>query len=207
MRTEPMRGLLFVSWGLLAVAAALAFLLGRPVWALDAAVVSLFQGAIYLLRRTLNLTPLTFGLILSAGLAHCFAVTGLYGRTFWGVEYDSIIHTYTNIVFGIAAYRYMRKFDVSKAEAAAVGFLFTMGLGVVNEIIEYVGYRIGGEGEGLFLLGPGDVGAENAFDNLMTDFLHNAFGGVIGVGLSALSDILRGRSGKSREAADLPESR
>jgi len=197
MRADSRRSLLFVSWGLLVVVAVLAFLLGRPVWALDAAVIGLFQGGVYLLRRTLNLTPLTFGLILSSGLGHCFAVTGLYGMTFGGIEYDSIIHTYSNIVFGIAAYRYMRKFDVSKIECAAMGMLITMGLGVFSELIEYAGYRIAGQGEGLFLLGPGDVGAENAFDNLMTDFVHNALGGSIGIGLSVLWDTLRGKGKRS----------
>ncbi len=181
-----MRGLLFATWGLLFVVVALAFLLDRRIWVLDAVAVGICMGIVYLCRRTLNLTLFLFTLILGLGLAHSFAVTGLYSLSFWGVEYDSIIHTYASIVVGLAAYRYMCKFEVSVAEAAAMAMLLTMGLGLFNEIVEFAGYRIGGRGEGLFLLGPGDIGAENVFDNLMTDFVHDFVGGAVGVALSAI---------------------
>ncbi len=46
------------------------------------------------------------------------------------------------------------------------------------------------------MLGPGDIGAENAFDNLMTDFVHDFFGGTVGVALSAIWRV--SHSGKKR---------
>jgi len=201
MKSNPMRSALFAAWILFAVVVALAFFLDHRIWALDASVIGLVMGGVYLLRRTLNLTLFIFILIVGVGLAHSFAVTGLYGMSFFGVEYDSYIHTYATIVLGIASYHYMRKFRVSVFEAAAVGLLLTMGLGLLNEFVEFAGYRIGGRGEGLFLLGPGDIGAENAFENLMTDFLHDFYGGAVGVSLSLLWHVFHRRGRRTPDSA------
>ncbi|MCX6559007.1 MAG: hypothetical protein NTZ26_00705 [Candidatus Aminicenantes bacterium] len=181
MPNRPFRIILGVAWALMAVVVGLAFVLGRPIWALDATVVGLLLWGVYLLRRMLNLTPLLFALAAGIGIFHAAAVTGLYGMTFFGLEYDSYVHTYNSIAVGLLAYQYMKKFAVRKAEAALMAMLITLGIGLFNELVEFVGYRIGGRGEGWFLLGEGDIGRESAFDNLMTDFLHDFLGMAAGV--------------------------
>ena len=181
MSKQPFRSILGLAWVLMAAVIGLAFALGRPIWALDATVVGLLLWAVYLLRRMLNLTPLLFALAVGIGVFHAAAVTGLYGMTFLGFEYDSYIHTYNSVVVGLLAYQYMKKFGVRKAEAALMAMLITLGIGLFNEIVEFVGYRIGGRGDGWFLMGAGDIGSESAYGNLMTDFLHDFLGMAAGV--------------------------
>jgi hypothetical protein len=181
MLNRPFRIILGVAWASMTIVIGLAFFLGRPIWVLDAMVVGLLLWGVYLLRRMLNLTPLLFALAAGIGIFHAAAVSGLYGMTFLGVEYDSYVHTYNSIAVGLLAYQYMKKFAVRKAEAALMAMLITLGIGLFNEIVEFVGYRIGGRGDGWFLMGAGDIGSESAYGNLMTDFLHDFLGMAAGV--------------------------
>ncbi len=168
----------------LAATAALAFLWGRPIWALDAAVIGLLLGAVFLLRRALNLTPLLFALVASIGLFHCAGVAGLYGMSFIGLEYDTYVHTWNTFVLGLAACRYMRKHAAGRVEAAVAALLIVLGLGLANELVEFAGDRIGGPGDGWFLTGAGDVGREDAYGNLMTDFANDFLGAAAGITVS-----------------------
>ncbi len=180
--------ILAVTLLLLVGAVLAAFLLDRPIWALDAVVLGLGLVLVHRIRRPLALTPLRFALLAFVVLAHCYAVFGLFRMTFLGVEYDSYVHTWSNIVAALVAYGYVRQFRRSRFETLLVALLLVFGLGLANELIEFAGYRIGGEGEGLFLLGPGDIGATDAFENLMTDFTHDAMGAVVGLLLALLGE-------------------
>ncbi len=179
------RRILIVALILLAGVIPAAFLLDRMIWALDTVVLGAGLVGIYALRRRLELTPLLFALLAFVVLAHCWAVLGFFRMTFWGIEYDSYVHTWANLIAALVAFRYAGKFRLPPVERLLVAFLLVLGLGLTNELIEFAGYRIGGTGEGLFLLGPGDIGATNAFENLMTDFTHDAAGAVVGLLLAA----------------------
>jgi hypothetical protein len=174
--------------------AAAAFLVHRPIWALDAAVIALLLWAVYGVRRVLNLTPFLFALVACIGIFHVAGVAGLYGMTFIGAEYDSYVHTFNSVVLGLAAYRYTSRLTGRKGEAALLAVLLTLGLGLVNELVEFVGYKAGGRGDGWFLMGAGDIGHEDAYNNLMTDFLHDFLGMAAGVSAAILGRIWRERS-------------
>jgi hypothetical protein len=170
----------------MAAGAVSAFLLHRPVWALDAAVIALLLWAVYGLRRVLNLTPFLFALVACIGVFHVAGVFGLYGLTFIGQEYDSYVHTVNCVILGLVSYRYASKLPVRRGEAAALAVLVTLGLGLANELVEFAGSKVGGRGDGWFLMGAGDIGREDAYNNLMTDFLHDFLGLAAGVSAALL---------------------
>lgn len=201
MSTDRTRTILFVTWALLGLAAAIALIRARPVWILDSAVLGLLLGAVFAARRPLNLTPFVFLLFAGSVLFHCLGgVLGGFETTFFGTEYDSYVHSYNSFVMGVAAFGYMRKFKLGLVETTLAAALIALGLGLFNELVEYAGYRIGGTGDGLFLFGPGDVGAESAFDNLMTDFFHDAYGSAAGIA-AGLAWLVSRRRKPARAAA------
>ncbi|MFW6134241.1 MAG: hypothetical protein ACOC5R_01540 [Elusimicrobiota bacterium] len=178
--------ILFVTLGLILIAVISAFILNRLIWAVDSVILSAVLVVIYFLRKQLNLTDFLFSLICILVLMHCFAVFGLFKMTFFGLEYDTYVHTYSSIVIAMVAFNYALKFRISKLEAVFIALFITLGVELFNELVEYAGYRFFGRGEGLFLLGPGDIGATNAFENLMTDFFSDFYGNIAGIVLSVL---------------------
>ena len=201
------RRILVIALILLAGVIPAAFLLDRRIWALDTVILGAGLVGIYALRRRLALTPLLFALLAFVVLAHCWAVLGFFRMTFLGVEYDSYVHTWSNLIAALVVFRYSGKFRLPPVERLLVAFLLVLGLGLANELIEYAGYRIGGTGEGLFLLGPGDIGATNAFENLMTDFSHDAMGAAAGLLLAAAWERFpaRRRRGSGAAADEEPQ--
>ena len=185
---------LAVTYAGLLVAALSAFLLDRRIWAVDAAVLAALLTGIYYLRRALNLTPFLFALICALFLAHALAVFGFFRMTILGYEYDTYIHTYSSVVAALVAFNYAAKFDIPLAERLLIALLLALGVGLLNELVEFAGYRLFGRGEGLFLLGPGDIGATDAFENLMTDLLHDFYGNLAGLAIGAAA--IRRRPGR-----------
>jgi hypothetical protein len=180
------RRILVMTLILLAGVIPAALLLHRPIWILDSVALGLALVILYRIRRALALTPFLFGLLAVVVLAHCYAVSGLFRMTFFGVEYDSYVHTWSNVVAALVAFRYAGKLRLPPVERLIVAFLLVLGLALTVELIEFTGYLIGGTGEGLFLLGPGDIGATNAYENLMTDFSHDVMGMTAGLVLALL---------------------
>ena len=189
--TQTFRLILAATWLVLAGVVAAAFLTGRRIWAVDAVVFAALLGGLYLLRSRLRLTPALFTLLCTIVVAHGLAVFGLFGMTLFGVEYDSYIHSYSSIVVALVVFHYVLGLDLPLPETLILTLLLALGLGLLNELVEFAGYRLFGRGEGFFLLGPGDIGATDAFENLMTDFFHDLYGNL--AGLAAGLVIWRGR--------------
>ncbi len=168
-----------------------AMVLDRRIWALDAIVLGAGLAGVYALRRTLNLTPVLLTAVCSVVVIHELGVFGLFGMTILGYEWDTYVHTYSLVVGALVAFRYILRLERPVAETAVAAALLALGLALANELIEYAGYRLFGKGEGLFLLGPGDIGATNAFENLMTDFFHGFIGVVVGLGIGIVLTRLR----------------
>jgi uncharacterized membrane protein YjdF len=122
---------------------------------------------------------------------HGLGVFGLFRLTVLGYEWDTYVHTYSLIIGTLVAFRYVLRIERSLAETVVVAMLLALGLALANELIEFAGYRLLGQGEGLFLLGPGDIGSTDAFENLMTDFYHGFTGVVIGLGIGIVLTRLR----------------
>ena len=182
---------LIVTLGLLIIPFVFSFILKNHEWAVDA----LFFGGvfilIYFLRKMLNLTPFLFILLAILVLAHCFAVFGFFKMTFFGQEYDTYIHSYSSVIIAMMSFNYFKKFHLGYFEIVIFALLITLGIGLFNELLEFAGYKIFGAGEGFFLLGPGDIGNTNAYENLMTDFFNDFYGNLIGLFLASIYYFVR----------------
>ncbi len=181
-----MKRILFITYGLLVMVIIFAFVLDRKIWAIDSVVLGFVLTVLYLFRRQLNLTVFLFLLISMLVLMHSLSVFGLFRMTFWGYEYDTYVHAYSSIVIALTAFNYMKKFNIPLPETVFMTLLITLGGGLLNELVEFAGYKLFGRGEGLFLLGPGDIGATNEYENLMTDFFNDFYGNVAGILLSLI---------------------
>ncbi|MCK5598839.1 hypothetical protein KAI78_04380 [bacterium] len=181
MNKRAYKLILISVYSILAVLSLIAFIKGNPVWAVDSLFWGLVLFVLFLMKKTLNMTPFVFILLSGIVVMHSAAVFGLYGRTIFGLEYDTYIHVYASITLAILCFQYLRKFRIPLLENALFAVLLTLGIGLLNELIEFAGYRLFGEGEGFFLLGPGDIGSTNPYENLMTDFFSNFWGNLIGI--------------------------
>lgn len=184
MNENKKKYILTVTYLLLVVFIVSAFVLHREIWAVDSLVFGVILYAIYLFRKPFNLTDFLFLLLAMLVIMHCSAVFGFFSVTFFGHEYDTYVHAASSIVIALTAFNYMLKFKVSLIETAFFALLITLGTGLSNELVEFAGYKLFGRGEGIFLLGPGDIGAENVFENLMTDFFNDFYGNITGIILS-----------------------
>ncbi|MEA3505897.1 MAG: hypothetical protein U9R36_00140, partial [Elusimicrobiota bacterium] len=119
-------------------------------------------------------------------IMHCSAVYGWFKMSFFGYEYDAYVHTYSSIILAVIAFNYVKKFNQNLAETVFLAMFITLGVGLFNELVEFAGYKLMGKGEGLFLLGPGDIGATNAFENLMTDLFQDFYGNLAGLFLAVV---------------------
>ncbi|MFC2049019.1 hypothetical protein ACFLR5_02230 [Elusimicrobiota bacterium] len=176
--------ILISTYVLLLVIVAAAFILDRRIWVIDSIILGIALTCVYLIYKRLNLTSFLFLLISLLVLSHCFAVFGLFKMTILGLEYDTYVHTYSSIIIALIAFNYVQKFRISLMESALLALIITLGIGLSNELIEFAGYSMFGRGEGLFLLGPGDIGSTNAFENLMTDFFSDFYGNLTGIFIS-----------------------
>lgn len=190
-RSRSFFNILIATLGLLIIPFLFSFILKRQVWAVD----TIFFGGvfilIYFLRKMLNLTPFLFILLAILVLAHCYAVFGFFKMTFFGQEYDTYIHSYSSVIIAMMAFNYFRKFNIGYFEIIIFALLITLGMGLFNELMEFAGYKIFGTGEGFFLLGPGDIGNTNAYENLMTDFFNDFYGNLIGLLLVSIYYFVR----------------
>ncbi len=119
-------------------------------------------------------------------LLHSLGAFGFFKMSFLGLEYDTYVHFTSALVIGIAAFNYTGKFPSRILERIFIALLITLGFGLLNELIEYAGYAMFGTGEGFFRLGPGDIGATNAYENLMTDFFNDFRGNMAGIAAGAV---------------------
>ncbi len=190
--------ILIGTYFLLIIVIIFAFILNRKIWAVDSVILSIVLFFLYLIRRNLNLTDFLFTLIALLVLMHCFSVFGFFKMTFFGLEYDTYVHTYSSLIIAMIAFNYMRKFNLPLFEILVTAFLITLGVGLFNELVEFAGYKLFGRGEGLFLLGPGDIGNTNPYENLMTDFFNNFWGNLAGLFFSTLYFLIRGKKSDSK---------
>jgi len=116
---------------------------------------------------------------LAAGLAvlvlHHF---NLYGNFYFGWPFDRHIHFLAGLVIAIFFAEYLSSSD-QKSRFAVFFFSVWVAAGLASfmEIIEFIGYSILGEGEGLLFYGTGDFGEWN---NISWDLISNTAGAIFG---------------------------
>ncbi|MFC1501087.1 hypothetical protein ACFL58_01390 [Elusimicrobiota bacterium] len=152
--TNIKRKILFTTYILLGIVIFFAFMLRKSIWVADSIVLGFLLFIIYLARKQLNLTDFLFLLLSSLVLMHCFAVFGLFKIKIFGNEYDTYIHFYAGVVLVLVSFNYAMKFKISIVETVLLTLFIALGIGLFNEIIEFLGYRLFGEGGRFVSIGP-----------------------------------------------------
>lgn len=111
----------------------------------------------------------------------------LYGWAGFNYQYDLFVHFFAIFCFSVAFcsifHPYLIKGLKSKFLMFIVALFFVIGVGGLNEVIEYVGYDAFGYGEGFLEYGEGDdTPTSGPWKDSCTDLIANIFGGVIGIG-------------------------
>jgi len=129
----------------------------------------------FLLRKKMNIS-LPYAVVALVPIA--LHTIKLYGNTYWGIPYDHIVHFSAGLALSLLFYNY--QLHVDKKRSFRIFFfsiLIAAGLGSMLEIMEFLGYAIGGEGGGLIFYGAGDIGEWN---NAARDMICNIVGATIG---------------------------
>ncbi len=138
----------------------------------------------YKFRKLLNLSLFGYYLLFVAMLMHNLGVFGFYGKFEF---YDILTHIYGLAAISFNIYFLLIKYVKVKWFLILGAILISGGIGVIIENIEYSGYILLGNGEGVFLYGDGDIetGINGAWIDAMEDLINNWVGALIGL-LSAI---------------------
>ncbi len=124
----------------------------------------------------INYTMLVLGLI-----AVTLHQMKLYGKVFFGLNFDGLFHFYSVFVVSLLMFRYIhhtqRREEDALLRTAVIAFFVAVGIGSMLEIFEYFGYYFLGPGEGILFYGVGDYGewANSAWD-MTSNVIGAAFG-------------------------------
>jgi len=130
---------------------------------------------------TTHQTTFTFSIFLFWLILHTI---GLYDRVIFIVGWDRWMHLLGGIVLTLFAWQWFSKDKWSFAKIAVVTVLFALGIGAFHEIIEWLGYRQLGVGQGFLLYGAGDFGE---WQNAILDMASNLIGALLVVSGKALN--------------------
>ena len=136
-----------------------------------------------------------FILFSSVLLIHNLGSFGFYELKFGMLAYDDIVHLIISMAAAYIIFNFIvRKIKIKKAKHSIIKenkiiFMFLVVasvamLGVIVELIEYVGFMYFGPGEGILFVGSGDSGAigdvAGQYLDTMRDIIMNTIGSVIG---------------------------
>lgn len=98
---------------------------------------------------------------------------GLYAASPFGIRFDHYMHFVGGFAIAMMADRaFTQQFSMMKRFVFLV--IFTLGIGSIGEIIEWLGYAFLGSGEGFLFYGMGD---EGEWRNAMLDLIFDLLGG------------------------------
>lgn len=111
----------------------------------------------------------------------------LYGAPQLNYHYDWIVHSVSMGFFAAAIasifYPYLKRAFKSDFTVFFFLLLACLGMGLMNEVLEFVGYKFFGVGHGFMEFGEGDI-SPNAgpWQNSCTDMLNNIIGATVFIG-------------------------
>jgi VanZ family protein len=127
---------------------------------------------------------------------HSLGLFGGYNWHFAGIPFDKVVHFsgYCMLTVFLVHWSGLESPLLRKKNAGMIALImFTaVGVGAVNEIAEYTGYRLFGVGDGFFLLGAGDGDPSLAYkfqgswDDSMKDMIANIVGVCAGILLTGV---------------------
>jgi len=99
---------------------------------------------------------------------------GLYASSPLGIRFDHYMHFVGGFTIAILTDRIFNE-KFSKTKRFILLIVFSLGIGAIGEIIEWLGYAILGLGEGFFRYGIGD---EGEYRNAIFDLVFNSLGAI-----------------------------
>ncbi|PIN86091.1 hypothetical protein COV19_06360 [Candidatus Woesearchaeota archaeon CG10_big_fil_rev_8_21_14_0_10_44_13] len=121
-----------------------------------------------------------------------YYVGELYGAPQLYYHYDWIVHImgvgFMAIALSSVLYPYLKRAFDSRFMTFLILILCTVGLGSLNEVVEFMGYGVYGYGEGFLEFGSGDSSpSQGPWTNSCTDMLNNTIGSVVFIGAFVLN--------------------
>ena len=101
--------------------------------------------------------------------------SSLYSLHFFALKFENFLHFFGGFTLAIIADRILRE-KLSRIKRFTLIIILALGIGAITEIVEWSGYTILGEGEGLFFFGVGD---EDSWNNTIIDMIFNMLGATL----------------------------
>ncbi len=168
-------------------------------WIYDSTVSLAAILAICLINRSLRLKNIHIVLITCILIIHNLGTFDFYAWSFGAIQYDNIVHLVSSsfaayIIFDLLSRKlHIRKekrlrktvIEENKLIFVILSIAAVSMCGTIIELIEFSGYALLGEGEGMFFAGIGDSGKlgipDDHYSDTMTDIAVNIIGAVAGV--------------------------
>lgn len=132
-----------------------------------------------------------------------YYVGELYGAPQLNYHYDWIVHIFgfgfLAAAFSSMVYPYLSRAFKSRFAIFLIILLATLGMGSLNEVVEFLGYGVYGYGEGFLEFGSGDTSPNGSpWQNSSMDMVNNLIGGIVFIGIFVLSKhgSLSGKKGR-----------
>ena len=128
--------------------------------------------------KRLHQDSISYFFLVFAMILHNF---NLYPLSPLGIRFDHYMHFTGGLAIALIADRFFIE-RMSMAKRFFLIVFFTMGVGALGELVEWLGYSYLGFGDGMFFHGIGD---EIEWSNAMIDMIFNGLG-AMAIGLSSI---------------------
>ncbi len=139
---------------------------------LDVLVSIITIGTFYKFYHKLHQDYKSYFFLIFALILHDFF---FYGTKPLGIKFEHYMHFVGGFTIAIITDRVFNE-KLSRTKRFLLLMIFALGIGVIGEIIEWLGFKVLGLGEGFFKYGVGD---EGEWDNSIIDLFFNSFGASI----------------------------
>jgi uncharacterized membrane protein YjdF len=148
------------------------FILKTPelAWDIIASAIGIFLFHKYYKR--MHQDYISYSFFIFALLLHNL---GLYASSPFGIRFDHYMHFVAGFSIALIGDRLLVE-KISSGKKFILLLLFSLGIGAIGEILEWLGYAVLGFGPGFFRYGIGD---EGEWRNAIFDLVFNSFGAVI----------------------------
>jgi uncharacterized membrane protein YjdF len=139
---------------------------------LDIAMSIIAVSVFYMLYDRLHQDNISYLLMIITLLLHDLS---LYGNNIFGIPFEHYMHFFGGFTIATITDRLFNE-KLHKAKRFLLLIIFSLGIGAIVEITEWIGFKILGPGEGLFYFGAGDF---DSWHNTIKDLIFNASGATL----------------------------
>lgn len=152
---------------------------GKTKWIIDNSISAIVVMILWLNYRKLHLNVALYSMTMIMLILHNLGTFGFYSNWYFGIEWDFYVHFYFGLFFSMALFNLLIKElhpKISPKLILLLTILITCGVGSMNELLEFTGASVLGEGEGVLFFGTGDTGLADTEWDLINNFLGSLLG-------------------------------